>query len=254
MNDTRKPAPSVTTAPTAPAAPAAPAAEEKRLTCCECGAEAGEHTHVHHSDLDEYIEEGWDLAIIPDPELREHCAPIDLFDEDLHLFLEELVLLMEKERGLGLAAPQVGVTERIAIIDLSVPSMQQPIITSRCGLQPHDHIWNNRLEIINPTLTRVGPLVSSEEGCLSIPDYRETIKRSASVELVALDRFGREFSLSATGLLSFAIQHEVDHLDGVLFVDYLSGLKRELFKRWGRKNIEDFNLFEFRPAPAARSR
>lgn len=246
MNDTRKPDPSVT---------AAPAAEERKLTCCECGAEAGEHTHVHHSDLDELdedIDAGWELAIIPDLVLREQCAPVDVFDEHLHLFLEEMFFMMEKERGLGLAAPQVRVVERIAIIDLSARSLQQPTITSRCGLDPQAHLWQNRLELINPTLTRVGPLVSSEEGCLSIPDYRETIKRSASVELHALDRLGREFSLTATGLLSFAIQHEVDHLDGVLFVDYLTGLKRELFKRWARKNIEYFERFELRTAPPAR--
>jgi peptide deformylase len=144
---------------------------------------------------------------------------------------------MLANNGIGLAAPQVAISEQIAIIDISSDYIQQPIVTSLSGSEPKEHIHKQRLELINPRVIKGAEQVSSEEGCLSIPDYRDTIKRAYSVTVEAQDRFGRAFSANAEELLAFAIQHEVDHLNGVLFVDHLSRLKKNLFKRWMLKNF-----------------
>ncbi|MCB0310277.1 MAG: peptide deformylase, partial [Bdellovibrionales bacterium] len=96
-------------------------------------------------------------------------------------------------------------------------------------------------DFINPTVTGRNGSIPSEEGCLSIPDYRDVIKRSARITVKAYDRTGAPFELEAEGLLAVCIQHEIDHLDGVLFIDHLSRLKREFFRRWFKKqqNIEE---------------
>ena len=91
------------------------------------------------------------------------------------------------------------------------------------------------MDLINPEIIHAEGKATSEEGCLSIPGYRDTIKRSAVVRVKALDRFGNPVEFDADGLLAFCVQHEIDHLNGVLFVDHLSRLKREIFRRWLKK-------------------
>ncbi len=178
-----------------------------------------------------------DVRILPDDALRAPTEEVDAFDSKLHAFLDDMFETMIAEHGLGLAAPQVGILKRIAVIDLSIESMPQPTITSLSGLQPEEHTHQNRLEIINPILEKEGKIVPSSEGCLSIPDFRETIKRHNTVSVTAHDRQGRAFKVHAVELLAFALQHEVDHLHGILFVDYLTGLKKQLFQRWYNKNL-----------------
>jgi peptide deformylase len=90
--------------------------------------------------------------------------------------------------------------------------------------------------MINPVRIKEGKMVSSDEGCLSIPDYRDSIKRHETVTITAHDRYGNAFQCEAEALTAFCIQHEMDHLDGILFTDHLSRLKTQLFKRWCVKN------------------
>ena len=102
---------------------------------------------------------------------------------------------------------------------------------------PEAHLHRGRLELINPEIIeRSARIVSSEEGCLSIPDYRDTIKRHEGVTVQAQDRLGRLYKVAAIELLAFALQHEIDHLHGTLFVDHLSRLKKVLFRKWCAKN------------------
>ena len=181
-----------------------------------------------------------EVRIIPDPVLRAPTQKVETFDKKLHAFLDDMYETMVAEHGMGLAAPQVGRSEQIAIVDLSIEGVPTPTITSLSGKEPSSHIHKERLEIINPKLTAGGPSVSSQEGCLSIPDYRDTIKRHETVIITAHDRHGNEFQVAAEELAAFCIQHEMDHLEGILFVDHLSRLKKQLFRRWCTKNGFEF--------------
>lgn len=178
-----------------------------------------------------------DIVTVPHPVLRAPCVQVSDFGARLHTLLDNMFDSMLANNGIGLAAPQVAISEKIAIIDISSDYIQQPKITSLSNVAPDQHIHQQRLELINPQIISRTDQVPSEEGCLSIPDYRDTIKRAYLVSVEAQDRHGRAFSASAEDLLAFAIQHEVDHLNGVLFVDHLSRLKKNLFKRWLLKNF-----------------
>lgn len=158
------------------------------------------------------------IRIFPDPILKETAAPVETFDQPLADLLDNMYETMLHADGIGLAAPQIGESKRIAVIDVTEKREQ-------------------RIELINPVITGSEGQVSSEEGCLSIPEYRDKIKRAKSVTVRARNREGEEFEISAEGLLAICLQHEIDHLNGVLFVDHLSRLKRELFRRWYKKNI-----------------
>jgi peptide deformylase len=127
-----------------------------------------------------------------------------------------MFLTMYAHGGIGLAASQIGILERVAVVDIS-PDQSQKLV------------------LINPEITERLGSVSSEEGCLSIPEYRDTIKRSERIQVSAQDIEGNPQLISADGMLAICIQHEVDHLNGTLFVDHLSRLKREFFKRWLKK-------------------
>ncbi len=177
-----------------------------------------------------------DVKIIPDPILRVTTEKVEVFDQKLHTFLDDMYETMIDAIGIGLAAPQVGSTQRIAIMDLTIEGVPYPAITSLSGKDASAHVYNGRLELINPVLVSKGAIVPSDEGCLSIPDYRDSIKRPGTVVITAQDRRGDEYKVEAEDLAAFCIQHEMDHLDGVLFVDHLSRLKMQLFRRWCAKN------------------
>lgn len=181
-----------------------------------------------------------ELKIIPDPILRVTTATVDTFDTKLHSFLDDMYETMVASNGIGLAAPQVGSSQRVAIMDISIEGVVSPTITSLSGKDPATHIHEGRLEMINAKLVSSGPLVSSDEGCLSIPDYRDSIKRFGTVTITSHDRHGQLFQVEAEELVAFCIQHEMDHLDGTLFVDHLSRLKKQLFRRWCFKSGYDF--------------
>ncbi len=161
-----------------------------------------------------------DIKIYPDPVLREQCAAVTEFGSDLQTLVSDMALTMYAASGIGLAASQIGVVQRVAVVDVS--SKQ-----------------NERLIIVNPEIVWSQGSVPSEEGCLSIPDFRETIQRKEQIVLQAQNETGKEFELKASGILAICIQHEVDHLNGVLFVDHLSRLKRDFFKKWHRKQLSE---------------
>jgi peptide deformylase len=156
------------------------------------------------------------IVTYPSPILRQKTAAISEFNAELHALLDDMRETMYVERGIGLAAPQIGVPLRVAVIDIS---------EDRTGC----------IELVNPEIVSKEGEVPSEEGCLSIPDYRETIQRKAKVTVRAQDRHGKQFEFMAEEILSMAAQHEIDHLNGVLFIDHMSRLKRELFNKWLKK-------------------
>lgn len=145
-----------------------------------------------------------------DEVLRRPTEPVHTFDEDLQKLIDEMVQTMYAAPGIGLAANQVGISRRVAVIDLSV------------GKRPNElHV------LVNPQIIeRVGEQ-NEEEGCLSVPDFTELVMRPAQVTIKYLDRNGVPREMSGTGLMARALCHEIDHLDGKVYVDHLRGLKRE---------------------------
>lgn len=148
----------------------------------------------------------------PDPRLRTRAQFVVSVDNQVRNLLDDLFETMYTAPGIGLAASQVDIHRRIIVIDISENRDE-----------PH--------AFINPELEILGGEIESEEGCLSVPGFYESVTRADHVLLKALDRDGQSFELEATGMLAVCIQHECDHLEGKLFVDYLSNLKRTRIRR-----------------------
>ena len=152
------------------------------------------------------------IITIPDPVLRKVAAPVPEITDGVRQLLMDMAETMYAAPGIGLAAIQVNVAKRVVVIDTS------------------EH--QDRLQVfINPVLTGTGKLVETEEGCLSVPGVIVPVKRHSEVHISALDKNGNPFELHASDLLAICIQHEVDHLDGKVFVDYLSQLKRDRVRK-----------------------
>jgi peptide deformylase len=150
----------------------------------------------------------------PDPRLRKKAQPVEKVDDGLLQAIEDMFETMYAASGIGLAATQVNIHQRLLVIDIADEDEQR-----------------NPLVFINPEIEVLDPQPHRhEEGCLSVPGYFEFVERSRKVRVKALDRDGEAFEMVAEGLLAVCIQHEVDHLDGKLFVDYLSVLKRHRIK------------------------
>jgi peptide deformylase len=164
-----------------------------------------------------------EICKYPDPVLRKKTQPVEKIDPALEQLIDDMIETMHAAPGVGLAANQVGVSLQLAVIDLTSSE-------DRKKGKPHPI-----LVIINPEILSQEGAVVEEEGCLSIPEYAETVKRAAKVKVRAKDRQGRPFELEAEGLMAKALQHEIDHLNGVLFVDRLSPLKKSVFKRKYKK-------------------
>ena len=164
-----------------------------------------------------------EIRTYPDPVLRNKTSRVERIDSTLNRLIEDMVETMHAAPGVGLAANQVGVPLQLAVIDLSLREDEE---------QRHP-----LLVIINPEVLVMEGSVIEEEGCLSIPDYAEKVKRAARVKVRAQDRTGKQFELEAEGLMAKALQHEIDHLNGILFVDRLSPLKKSLFKRRFKKAL-----------------
>jgi peptide deformylase len=161
----------------------------------------------------------------PDPVLRQKTGRVETIDSMIKRLIEDMVETMHDAPGVGLAANQVGVPLQVAVIDLSTredPVRRHPLLV-----------------IINPEVLSQEGSVIEEEGCLSIPEYAEKVKRAQKVKVRALDRDGKSFEIEAEGLLAKALQHEIDHLNGLLFVDRLSPLKKNIFKRRHRKAVAE---------------
>jgi peptide deformylase len=148
----------------------------------------------------------------PDPRLRNPAQPVERVDDAIRRIVDDMFETMYEAPGIGLAAPQVDVALRIIVIDLS-EDKDQPLC------------------FINPTLSGYGGQEEMEEGCLSVPNVFERVVRASRVRVKAQDRSGDWFEMDAEGLLAVCIQHEIDHLDGKLFVDYLSELKRQRIRK-----------------------
>ena len=155
-----------------------------------------------------------DILIYPDPRLREVADPVERVDDEVRTLVEDMAETMYDAPGVGLAATQVGVNKRVFIIDIA--DEDEP---------------SNLQVFINPDIFHREGTQSWKEGCLSFPEISEEIKRARRVRVRALDLSGNEFELEAEGLLAVAVQHENDHLDGVLMVDKVSPLKRRLIGR-----------------------
>lgn len=153
-----------------------------------------------------------EILTFPDSRLRQRADPVAQVDTRIRQIVDDMLETMYAAPGIGLAAIQVGIAKRIVVIDVS-ENHDQPVV------------------LINPEiLTRAGE-EEMEEGCLSVPGYTETVRRAERVRVRAHDREGQAFELETDGLLAVCIQHEIDHLEGKLFVDYLSNLKRQRIRR-----------------------
>jgi peptide deformylase len=162
------------------------------------------------------------ILTYPNPELKKKSAPVTVITESVRELVQDMAESMYAAPGVGLAAPQLGIHQRVIIIDISGKNEPPDLIVA-----------------INPTIIHAEGEAYEEEGCLSVPDYAANVKRHARVIVKALDLNGDEHTWKAEDLLAIAFQHEIDHLDGILFVDHLSTLKRELFQRKARKAAEE---------------
>ena len=158
------------------------------------------------------------IRIYPDPVLRVECREVSTFDQELARLVSDMVETMHAAPGIGLAANQVGVERRVAVIDLSVGERAEDLLV-----------------LVNPELLTEAGEEEDVEGCLSIPDFTEKVLRPLSIKVRAADLVGKRYELEAEGLLARAICHEMDHLAGRLFTDRLRGLKRERARRMLRR-------------------
>lgn len=172
------------------------------------------------------------LHLLGSPVLRQHSAEVKAVDEQVRRLVADLFETMDAARGVGLAANQVGVSRRVAVVDAD----------------------GDRFAMIDPTIIETEGRVTAEEGCLSIPDIYGDVTRPERVVLEALDQEGNRYRKEATGLKARAIQHEIDHLDGILFLDHLSLIKRQmLLARWRREHKDDAGYTKEVQAASARS-
>ena len=158
------------------------------------------------------------IVKFPDPILQRASAPVTEFDDDLRKLVADMFESMYAAQGIGLAAPQIGIAKRLTVIDLS--NKKEP---------------KDKIVLINPEITLQEGKQLEEEGCLSLPEIREKVRRSARVIVKAQDEFGEWKEHEGTELLARAFQHEIDHLNGVLFIFRISALKRDLILRRIRK-------------------
>jgi peptide deformylase len=155
----------------------------------------------------------------PDPLLKKVSRPVETITADTLRLVHDMVETMYAAPGVGLAAPQVGVLERIIVLDID-----------------HEHPGKNMIKLINPEIRAAEGEITWEEGCLSVVDFTSEVRRAAQVEVVGFDEKERETKIEGEGLLAVALQHEIDHLDGKLFIDRISRLKRDLYTRRLKKS------------------
>jgi peptide deformylase len=152
------------------------------------------------------------IIYLPDARLRKISSDIKVFDDKLQTLIDDMFETMYHAKGVGLAAPQIGINLRLSVIDVIGDKSQQ-------------------LVLINPEITKSEGEEDYQEGCLSVPGVYDTVKRAKTVTMKALDRNGKSYEMTASGLLGECFQHEIDHLNGKLYVDLLSPLKRSMARR-----------------------
>ena len=177
------------------------------------------------------------ILVIPDDKLRQKTERIETIDAELQQLIDDMFETMYAAPGIGLAAPQIGVMKRLTVVDVS----------KRDGEQAP-------LALINPEITWESEDLSVyEEGCLSIPDYYEEVERPAKVRVSFTDRDGKTQEIEAEGVLATCIQHEIDHLDGILFIDHISKLKRDMVWKKAVKLFKREGPQTYTPKPGPRT-
>jgi peptide deformylase len=161
-----------------------------------------------------------DIKKYPEKILREKVSPLENIDARIQHLIDDMIDTMYTARGVGLAANQIGILKRLCVMDTSLKEEKNSLII-----------------LINPVIIEKEGTVEAEEGCLSIPGYTTTIKRSERVYVKGLNREGKALEVEGIGLLARVLQHEIDHLDGLLIIDRMSPIKREFFKRRYKKSL-----------------
>ncbi|MCZ4281590.1 peptide deformylase [Kiloniella laminariae] len=156
-----------------------------------------------------------EIVIAPDPVLKKVCDPVDAVDDGIRTLMDDMLETMYKAPGIGLAACQIGVTKRVIVVDVSDDKEEK---RPYCMANP-EIIWESE------------EYSAYQEGCLSLPEQYAEVERPAAVRISYLDREGKRQELEATDLLATCIQHEIDHLNGVLFIDHISKLKRGMIMK-----------------------
>ena len=159
--------------------------------------------------------------------LRENAAPVEAVDDEIKQLIDDLFDSMSEAEGVGLAAPQIGISRRVIVVDVS----------SQRGDTPP-------LALINPQILQSEGADSAEEGCLSLPELYGEVERATRIEVDALDATGNPFQLVAEDFVSRVLQHEIDHLNGILFVDHISPLKRQLMRGALKRLRKDGELWD----------
>ncbi len=161
------------------------------------------------------------ILTYPDPELKKKSAPVTIINEAIRQLVLDMADTMYAAPGIGLAAPQIGAHQRVIVIDIAASDEPPALIAA-----------------INPVIVHAEGETFEEEGCLSVPKYAANVRRHAKVVVKGLNVDGEEMTWKADGLLAIAFQHEIDHLDGILFVDHISQLKRDIFRRKYRRGLD----------------
>jgi peptide deformylase len=164
------------------------------------------------------------ILTYPDPELKKKSAPVTVINEKIIELARDMAETMYAAPGVGLAAPQIGVHQRVIVIDVAGKDEPPELITA-----------------INPVIIHADGETYEEEGCLSVPKYAANVRRHARVVVKGLNLAGEEVTWKAEDLLAIAFQHEIDHLDGILFIDHISQLKRDIFRRRYRRSQDPEN-------------
>ena len=166
-----------------------------------------------------------EILVYPDKRLKQKSKPVEQFDEELHQLLDDMYDTMVAKNGVGLAAIQIGVPLRALVINIPIEEQD--------GAQPKE----NTIEVINPEFIECSGRIKYQEGCLSVPGFYEEVERYKDVRFKYYDRYGKEHVTQTNDFLAIAIQHEYDHLEGKLFIEKLSILKRKKFeKEWKKKH------------------
>ncbi len=170
-----------------------------------------------------------DILTFPDSRLARKSTPVETVSDETRQLIDDMFETMYVAEGVGLAAPQVGVTKRVIVLDCGAREREE-----ESPLRPIEPI-----ALVNPVIKAREGKITWEEGCLSVPGYTDEVDRAAKITVEALDRDGQTMTLEAEGLLAVCIQHEIDHLEGVLFVDRLSRLKQVLVKKKLKKKARE---------------
>lgn len=166
-----------------------------------------------------------DIVTFPDKFLKQPTKAVDNIDGRLQHLIDDMATTMYEAPGIGLAAIQVGIDQSLLVYDIK-PSDEGRLLNV----------------LINPKIVdREGEIISENEGCLSVPDFRATVKRAERVLVEALDRDGNPLRIEAEGLHAIVLQHEIDHLNGTLFIDHISALKRQMYERRIKKQLRQNN-------------